>query len=282
MNLTARRQRLRAVLNGDSCVYTGSVYDAISARIAEDLGFEVGMLGGSVASMAAIGAPDLMGLTLTEFAQQIYRITRAGDLSLLVDADDGYGNAINVMRTVVELETAGVAGLTLEDTVLPPPFAANGETTLMPLAEGVGRMKAALEARTDPEMVIVGRTSAAELIDLDDCIQRIRAYAVAGVDAVFPIGVNTPEQLDAVHAAVDVPLVASDMGDKDFMASRGVRIVVHSHAPFAAAVKAVHDTLAALRNGTPVNQLEGVADSTLMKRVTRQANYDDWMDRFLK
>jgi len=282
MNATARRRRFRALLSGNECVYTGSVWDAISARIAEDLGYEVGMLGGSVASMAAIGAPDLMGLTLTEFAQQIYRITRAGDLSLLVDADDGYGNAVNVMRTVTELENAGVAGLTLEDTVLPPPFGANGETRLITLDEGVGRMKAALEARTDPDMVIIGRTSAAEVVDLDDSIRRLRAYADAGVDAVFPIGVDTPEKLDAVHAAIDAPLITSAIGDLDYMASRGVRVVVQSHAPFAAAVQAVHDSLSALRQGTPPGKLTGVANGELMKSVTRQSSYGDWMKRFME
>jgi carboxyvinyl-carboxyphosphonate phosphorylmutase len=281
MNVTARRQRFRALLQGNECVYTGSVWDAISARIAEDLGYEVGMLGGSVASMAAIGAPDLMGLTLTEFAHQIYRITRAGDLSLLVDADDGYGNAVNVMRTVTELENAGVAGLTLEDTVLPPAFGANGETRLISLEEGVGRMKAALEARTDPDMMIIGRTSAAEVVDLDESIRRIRAYADAGVDAVFPIGVDTPEQLEAVSAAVNVPLITGAIAERDYMALRGVRVVVQSHAPFAAAVQAVYDTLSALRQGTSVAKLTGVANGELMKKVTRQANYNDWMEQFL-
>jgi carboxyvinyl-carboxyphosphonate phosphorylmutase len=200
----------------------------------------------------------------------------------LVDADDGYGNAVNVMRTVTELENAGVAGLTLEDTVLPPPFGANGETRLITLDEGVGRMKAALEARADPDMVIIGRTSAAEVVDLDDSIRRLRAYADAGVDAVFPIGVDTPEKLDAVHAAINVPLITSAIGDLDYMASRGVRVVVQSHAPFAAAVQAVHDSLSALRQGTPPGKLTGVANGELMKSVTRQSSYGDWMKRFME
>ena len=122
MRTKERRERFRALLEGERCVAAASVFDPLSARIAEDLGFECGVLGGSVASLVVIGAPDLMGLTLTEFAQQIHRICRAGELSLFVDADDGYGNAINVMRTVEELETAGTAALSLEDTVLPLPF----------------------------------------------------------------------------------------------------------------------------------------------------------------
>ena len=106
MHWTDRRQRFRAVLAGDQCIHPGSVFDPISARIAEELGFEVGMFAGSIASFTVLGAPDLIVLTLSEFAEQAYRINRAGKLPLLVDADHGYGNALNVMRTVQELETA--------------------------------------------------------------------------------------------------------------------------------------------------------------------------------
>src|SRR6202790_5082378 len=122
MNWTERRERFRAILSGNRCCHPGSVYDAISARIAEDLGFEVGMFAGSIGSLSVLGAPDIIVLTLTEFAAQAYRINRAGKLPLMVDADHGYGNALNVMRTIQELETAGVAGIMIEDTVLPRAF----------------------------------------------------------------------------------------------------------------------------------------------------------------
>jgi carboxyvinyl-carboxyphosphonate phosphorylmutase len=126
-----RRERFRSILSGSTCVYPGSVFDPISARIAEDLGFEVGMFAGSVASMTVLGAPDLIVLTLTEFAQQACRICRAANLPLLCDADHGYGNALNVMRTVEELEMAGVAGLSIEDTELPSPYGSFGKPRLV-------------------------------------------------------------------------------------------------------------------------------------------------------
>src|SRR5260221_10698997 len=110
-----RRERFRSVLSGEKCIHPGSVFDPISARIAEDLGFEVGMFAGSVASLTVLGAPDLIVLTLSEFADQAHRICHTGNLPLLCDADHGYGNALNVMRTVEELETAGVAALSIED-----------------------------------------------------------------------------------------------------------------------------------------------------------------------
>jgi carboxyvinyl-carboxyphosphonate phosphorylmutase len=105
MNCTARRQKLRAIFNGTRCIHPGSVYDPISARVAEDLGFEAGMFAGSVASLTVLGAPDIIVLTLTEFADQAQRICRSGELPLIVDADHGYGNALNVKRCVEELES---------------------------------------------------------------------------------------------------------------------------------------------------------------------------------
>src|SRR3982074_2360146 len=138
----ARREHFRSVMSGKKCVSPGSVFDPISARIAEELGFEVGMFAGSIASFTVLGAPDLIVLTLSEFAEQAYRINRAGKLPLLVDADHGYGNALNVKRTVEELETAGVVGLTIEDTLLPTPYGA-ADTKLIPIQEGVGQMRPA-------------------------------------------------------------------------------------------------------------------------------------------
>ena len=187
MHWTDRRERYRAVLAGNECIHPGSVFDAISARIAEDLGFEVGMFAGSIGSFAVLGNPDLILLTLTEFAAQAYRINRAGKLPLMVDADHGYGNALNVMRTIQELETAGVAGIMIEDTSLPRGFR-EAKPTLISIEEGVGKMRAALSAREDKSLVIIGRTSAAAISGIDDAIARAKAYEAAGVDALFFAG----------------------------------------------------------------------------------------------
>ena len=188
MNWTERRTRVRALLAGDRCVHTGSVYDAISARIAEDLGFEVGIFSGSIGSMAVLGAPDLVVMTLTEFAAQANRVCRAGNLCLLVDADHGYGNALNVRRTVEELETAGICAMSIEDTVLPRAYGPSNKPTLIPIEEGIGKMKAALSARQDKNLAIAGRTSALAITSLDDAIKRAKAYEAAGVDAIFLAG----------------------------------------------------------------------------------------------
>jgi carboxyvinyl-carboxyphosphonate phosphorylmutase len=284
MHWTDRRERYRAVLSGARCVHPGSVYDAISARIAEDLGFEVGMFAGSIGALSVLGAPDIIVLTLTEFAAQAYRINRAGKLPLMVDADHGYGNALNVKRTVEELESAGVAALTIEDTLLPRPFG-DGKAQLIPIAEGVGKMRAALAGRQDPKLVIAGRTSALQITGLEDAIARARAYQEVGVDAVFFTGVKTRAQLEALHAALTVPIflgsIEQELSDRDYLSAQGVRIALQGHLPFMAAVRAVHDTLKALRDGVPPKQIQGAASADLMNRVTRGADYDHWTKDFL-
>jgi carboxyvinyl-carboxyphosphonate phosphorylmutase len=274
MAFRKRREALRSILSGSTCIRPGSVYDATSIRIAEDLGFELGMFGGSVASLAVLGDPDIALITLTEFAEQIRRMSRASTLSVLVDADHGYGNALNVRRTVQEVEAAGAAGLTIEDTLLPQAFG-QAKTQLISLEEGVGKMKAALDGRSDPSLVILGRTGAVSITSLDDAIARARAYEAVGVDGLFYTGIKSRGELEALSAATTLPIVLGgapeEMTAPDYLASQRVRIALQGHAPFAAATQAVYETLKALREGTPPKNLKGIASSELTGRVMREA-----------
>lgn len=286
MRFQSRRKKFRSVLNGDRCVYPGSVFDPISARIAENIGFEIGMFAGSIASFTVLGAPDVIVLTLTEFAQQAQRINRATELPLMVDADHGYGNALNVQRTVEELEMAGVSGMSIEDTELPQPFGSVGHTKLLSLSEGIGKMKSALDGRRDPNLVIAGRTSAPGVTGIDDAVERAVAYEKVGVDAIFLVGIKTREDLETVSNAIQLPIILGgggpDMLDIDYLSSQKVRICLQGHQPFSAAVKAIHDTMKALREGTPAGELEGIASSELMKTVTRDKHYTDMFTKYLK
>src|SRR3954447_17483253 len=272
MTFSKRRDALRAIIAGSACSRPGSVYDAISIRIAEDLGFEVGMFGGSVASLAVLGDPDVTLVTLSELAEQMRRMSRAASLPVLVDADHGYGNALNVRRTVQELEAAGAAGLTIEDTLLPQAYG-QAKTQLISLDEGVGKMKAALEARSDPSLVIIGRTGAASVTSVDDAVVRGKAYEASGVDALFFTGVKTRGDLEKISAATRLPIVlggpSEEMSDWDFLSRQRVRIAVQGHAPIAAATQAVFETLKAVREGAAPKQLKGLAAPDLMNRVTR-------------
>lgn len=284
MKSTAARLKFREMLTGSRCIVPASVYDPMSARLAEHVGFEIGMFAGSVASLAVLGAPDLIVLTLTELAEQARRITRASSLPILVDADHGFGNALNVKRTVEELEAAGIAALTIEDTDLPQPFGCNGKQGLISIEEGVGKMKAALTGRIDPSLVIVGRTSAVTIAGLDEAIKRCQAYEAAGVDAVFLTGIKTRSQLEAVCASIRIPvmlgLIGKEINDLDYLGQTGVRLGLQGHIPILAAMQAAHDTYVSLRNGTAPELLAGAASDTV-NIATMDDAYKTWIDEFL-
>ena len=284
MTFRARRDQLRCILSGTACVRPASVYDAISIRIAEDLGFELGMFGGSVASLVVLGDPDIALITLSELAEQMRRMSRASKLPVLVDADHGYGNALNVRRTIEELQTAGAAGLTIEDTLLPQAFGET-RTRLISLEEGIGKMQAALDARRDPTLVIMGRTGAASITSLDDAVTRAKAYEACGVDALFLTGIKSKGELETIAAATRLPIVLGgapdSMSDLRYLAQQRVRIALQGHTPFAAATKAVYDTLKALREGTPPKALNGLAPPELTKRLTREAEVNAMLAKFL-
>src|SRR6266568_5013567 len=284
MTFQKRRDALRLILTGSRCIRPGSVYDAISIRIAEDLGFEVGMFGGSVASLAVLGDPDIALITLTELAEQMRRMSRAAALPVLVDADHGFGNALNVRRTVQELEAAGAAGLTIEDTLLPQAFG-QAKTQLIPLEEGVGKMKAALDGRSDPSLVIIGRTGAVSITGLDDAIVRAKAYEATGVDALFFTGIKSSKELEAISAATRLPIVLGgapeEMTGLDYLISQRVRIALQGHAPFAAATQAVYETLKALREGASPKNLKGLPSSELTGRAMRETDVKTRSGAFL-
>jgi len=281
MRWTKRREHLRELLSGDRCFHPASVFDPMSARIAEDLGFEMAMFAGSVASLTVLGAPDHIVLTLSEFADQGLRICRSSEIPLVVDADHGYGNALNVMRTVEELEVAGISALTIEDTALPMTHGASQSAQLLSLEEGVGKMRAALEARVDPNLIIIGRTSAFGISNADDALQRAKAYEAAGVDALFMLGLKTHAQIELLNSEINIPIMLAGFSDLDFLASQGVRICLQGHHPIKASVQAVYDTLKSLRSGTSPAEVENLASSDLMKKVTRDEDYQRWIEEFL-
>ena len=285
MNLTERRNRLRKILSGNECLSPASVYDALSSRVAQSVGYEIGMLAGSVASNTTLGAPDLIVLTMTEFADQIRRISRACNLSLIVDADHGYGNALNVMRTVEECEHSGVSAMSIEDTVLPTRFGSKGDE-LTSIEEGVGKMKAALAARSDPSLVIAGRTSALKVEGLEGTVARAKAYAAAGVDAIFLVGVEALEQVKTVHDAVKLPIIVgsapASIKREDFAAA-GARVLLQGHQPVAAAVKALRDVYEHLhKGGAPADLKSKIASNDEMNAVTRNDAWKGWQKDYLR
>ncbi|HHP3706292.1 TPA: isocitrate lyase/PEP mutase family protein, partial [Shigella sonnei] len=275
------RSAFRALLASDRCYHTASVFDPMSARIAADLDFEVGILGGSVASLQVLGAPDFALITLSEFVEQAARIGRVSRLPVIADADHGYGNALNVMRTVVELERAGVAALTIEDTLLPAQFGRKS-TDLISIEEGVGKILAALEARVDPDLAIIARTHAG-VLEVDEVIRRTRAYEAAGADGICLVGVKDFAHLEKIAAGLKVPLMLVTYGnpelrDNQRLARLGVRIVVNGHAAYFAAIKATYDCLREQRGAQPCD----LNATELTHKYTMPEDYILWAKEFME
>jgi len=286
MNATDKRKRFRQILESSRCVASGSVFDPISIRIAEDLGFEVAMLGGSTVSLTVLGAPDLSLPDLSEVAGQAYRICRASNLPLFIDADAGFGNALNAKRTVEELEAAGVSALCIEDTILPQQFGESG-SRLVSIEEGVGKVQAALAGRQDPNLTIAARTSALALTSLEDGIARMKAYEAAGADALFVAGGVNRQQLEALAAVVSRPMIVGgalteDMRDVDYLARHRVRMWNKGHFPIKAAIQAVYVCLSEMKSGRPSDKLSNLPSRELLDRVTRSADYDRLINSTLK
>jgi carboxyvinyl-carboxyphosphonate phosphorylmutase len=205
-------------------------------------------------------------------------------LPLLVDADHGYGNALNVERTIQELESAGVAAATIEDTMLPAPFGATSKSALVSLEEGIGKMRAAVAARHDRSFAVIGRTSAPIISSMEDTVRRLVAYEGAGVDALFIVGLKSIADLRTITLATNLPLIlgnlSGDLEGADLAAYR-VRIVLQGHLPIMAAAQAVHDTMKALRDGKKPAQISNNNWARLLGDVTQAKNYDQKIRLYL-
>lgn len=275
------REAFRALLASSSCYHTASVFDPLSARISADLGFEVGILGGSVASLQVLAAPDIALITLSEFAEQATRIGRVARLPVIADADHGYGNALNAMRTVIELERAGIAALTLEDTLLPAQFGRKSYD-MISVEEGVGKLRAAQEARDDNALALIGRTHAGAQ-SLTEVIQRTRAYQDAGADAICLVGVKDFAHLESIAEGLKVPLMLVTYGNPQLqddarLAELGVRIVVNGHAAYFAAIKATYDSL---REQRGISTGNGLTASELAAKYTLPEDYLGWAAEYM-
>jgi len=253
---------LRELLAGPEPVLAPGAYDALSARLAEQAGFGAVYMTGFGASASLLGRPDVGLLSFGEMVDQARRIVQAVRVPVIADADDGYGNPLNVMRTVREYEAAGVAALHIEDQVAPKRCGHLAGKQVIPAGEMVEKVRAAVEARSS--LLVVARTDARAVEGLDAALERARAYRDAGADVLFVEAPEDEAEVEAVAAAFpNTPLLFNwaDGGRTpplglDRIRELGFSLVLFPLTTLFAATRAMQESLAALRSrGTP--DLEG-------------------------
>ncbi|HXF75000.1 MAG TPA: isocitrate lyase/PEP mutase family protein [Methylomirabilota bacterium] len=230
------------------------VYDALSAKIAARAGFEVIFITGYSLSATLLGEPDFGLLTQTEVIAAAQRICAVVDIPVIVDADTGYGNAINVIRTVKDLARAGAAGMFLEDQVWPKRCGHMRGKQVIPLDEQLKKLRAAVEAREDSDFFIVARTDSRQALGLDEAIRRGVAFKKAGADAVFIEAPESKEEMRRISSEVPGPLVANMlergvtplMGPKE-LKDLGFELIVWPLAPLYSAAKSLAEVYTTLR-----------------------------------
>jgi 2-methylisocitrate lyase-like PEP mutase family enzyme len=206
-NETKPTTRFRALMSRKQITMMPSIGDAFSARLVAREGFEAVMSSGNATSATRLGMPDVGVMTLTENAENAGRIAAASGLPTFADADTGYGNALNVRRTVIEFERAGVAAIMLEDQVTPKRCGMLDGKQVVRAAEMEMKIKAALDARRDDDLVIVARTDARTVEGLASAIRRAERYQKAGADAIFVEGPRTLEEAEEIARNLDIPLL---------------------------------------------------------------------------
>ena len=285
--MSRARELFREVIARPHCTLAANIFDPLSARIAHMLGYEICVLSGSVGKVANLGVPDIVLSNMSDVVDHCRRITRIADVTLMVDAEDGFGNAVNVVRTVREMEAAGVAAIEIEDNFVPRQFNV-ADPGLVSTEEQVGKLEAAVAARTDPTTVIVARSAALGLCPLDEALERIRAYSQTGAEGVMLTGSSSREQLEAVHGVTSLPLFvlnppADARNDQAFLDANGVRILMLGNPTYAVTVRAIYDSLQHLRDGGAMEDLAGrQATPALLRQVNRTDEFIALQERYLR
>ena len=262
------RQTLRKRLTTGPVIIAPGIYDAYGARFVEQAGFEAAYLTGNGVSASLLGRPDVGLVDLTMITGHARRIAAAVDIPVICDADTGYGNAVNVRRTVEEFEAAGVAAIHLEDQASPKRCGQlPGARPVIELAEAVGKVEAALAARRDPDFVIIARTDSAGGHGLDEAIRRARAFRKAGADVIFvemKSGPSILEELKRVASEVDAPCLVNmgaggklDELDPEAIGRLGLRVAIYPGLGRAAAGFAIRDALAGLKRDGNLQSMRG-------------------------
>jgi 2-methylisocitrate lyase-like PEP mutase family enzyme len=287
------RRQLRERLTEGPMIVAPGIYDAYGARFVEQAGFEAAYMTGNGVSASLLGRPDVGLIDLSLIASHAHRVAACVDIPLICDADTGYGNAVNVRRTVEEFESAGVAAIHLEDQVSPKRCGhLPGSRPVVTMEEHVGKIEAALAARRDADFIIIARTDAASGHGLDEAVRRGKAYRKAGADVVFvelKTGPNIMQDLRRVTAEIDAPcLVNIDGGGKlgeltaPEIENLGFRIAIYPGLARYAAGYGIREALSALkRDGSTRNVRDRMLTFQEYNDALKLSEVEAWEKKYL-
>ena len=281
---------LRKILQDPEILIAPGAHNAFTAKIIEQAGFKAVYLTGSGAAMDLLGLPDLGFLTMSEMVAHARNIVQATSLPVIADADTGYGNALNVMRTVREYEGAGVAGLHIEDQVAPKRCGHFSGKEVISREEMIGKIKAALDSRRDQNLVVIARTDARAVLGLQEAIERGVAYAEAGADMIFVDAPESAEELSLIARSIPAPLMAnlSEGGKTPLLSAQelqdmGYKLVIYPRSAAGAAAKAIQELMAVLkRDGTTEKYLDRIISFEGRNQITGLAYYRELDKKYLR
>jgi len=289
----AARKRLRQRLSSGPMVVAPGIYDAFGARFVEQSGFEAAYMTGNGVSASLLGRPDVGLIDLTLIVDQAHRVASCIDIPLICDADTGYGNAVNVRRTVEEFEGAGVAAIHLEDQVAPKRCGhLPGSRPVVSMEEHSGKIEAALAARRDPDFLVIARTDSASAHGIDEAIRRGKAYRKAGADVIFVELKDSPEVVDElkrVTSEIDGPCMvnvgeAGKVGEltTDQLQELGFRLAIYPGLERCAAGFAVREALRMLkRDGNTQSARARMLTFKEYNEVLKLPEVEEWERKFL-
>ena len=281
--------QLRNLLKQPGIIAAPGAHNAITAKIIEQSGFQAVYMTGSGATMSLIGEPDVGLLTMTEMVTQARNIANAVSLPVIADADTGYGNAMNLMRTVREYERAGVAGIHIEDQITPKRCGHFEGKQVISQTEMVGKIKAAIDAREDSDFILIARTDARSILGLEAAIKRAQAYAEAGADIIFIEAPQSVEELKTVAQTINVPLLVNMVeGGKtpllpiQELEKMGYKIVIYPRSAPGIAIKAIQELMRELKEtGSTQTFADRIVSFEGRNVITGLARYGDLEDKYL-
>jgi 2-methylisocitrate lyase-like PEP mutase family enzyme len=287
-SVAERRRRLRAMVEERRALLVPGAANALTARIIEDVGFDAVYVTGAGIANTLLGVPDIGLVTLTELTQTTAAIGEICALPLVVDIDTGFGNAINTHRTVRVLERAGAAALQIEDQVFPKRCGHFDGKGVIPVAEMSAKIRAAVDAREDANLLIIARTDARAVEGLDAAIERAEAYVEAGADLTFVEAPTSEAEMRAITGRLAVPQVANlvvggrtPLLPQKALAEIGFALVLYANTPLQAAMRAMGEVLGALKRDGGLDAVrDRLADFGERQRLVDKASFDALEKRY--